>query len=77
MVVVLCTRGTWVGMVVPNSLEARQGVSKYAYPVVGRECGEGRVDGYQLRSHNCAGLFRPGRINVNSSAGGEVYHRSP
>ncbi len=60
---------------VPYGLEAREGVCEYAYPLVLRESGEGRVYGYQLRSHDGAGLLRSRRINIYSGGGGYVYHR--
>ena len=75
MVVVLCTRGTGIGMMVPNGLAAS---CDYAYPIVGRECGKGRVNGYQfIRPHDGAGLFCPRKIYVDSSASGNVHHRCP
>jgi len=49
VVIVLCTCGTGVGMVVPNSLEAGEGICEDAYPFVSRERGKGRVYGYQFR----------------------------
>ena len=41
------------------------------------ERGKGRVDGYQFRPHDGAGLFCPRSIYVDSSAGGNVHHRCP
>ena len=64
-------------MMVPNGWEAGYGVCEYAYPIVSRECGKGRVNGYQFRPHDGSDLFRPCRIYVDSSAGGDVYHRRP
>jgi hypothetical protein len=37
VVVVLCTSGTGVGMMVPDGLEAGLGVCEYAYLVVGEK----------------------------------------
>ncbi len=77
VVVVLCTRVTRVGMVKPNGLKAGQGVCEYAYPVVGRGCGKGSVNGYQFRPHDSAGLFLSCNIYVDSGAGGNAYHCRP
>ena len=77
MVVVLCTSGARVGMVVPNGLEAGQGVREYAYPFVCGERSKGRVYGYQFRSHDGAGLFYHRNIYVDNSDGGNVHPCRP
>ena len=62
---------------VPNSMEAGYEVCENAYPIVGIECEKGRVNGYQIRLHDGAGLFPPCSIYVDSSAGRDVHHRRP
>jgi hypothetical protein len=46
VVVVLCTYGTGVGLVVPDGLEAGYGIRKNAYLFVCGERGKSRVYGY-------------------------------
>ena len=77
VVVVLCTSGTRVGMVVPNGLEDGQGVREYVYLFVCGGRGKGRVYGYEIRSHDGPGLFYPRNIYVYGSAGGNVHHCRP
>ena len=75
MVVVLCTVGTGVGVVVPDGLEAGYGIREYAYPIMCSELNKSRVYGYQFRSHDGAGLFCSRNIHVDDSVGGNVDHR--
>ncbi len=60
-----------------DGLEAGQGVCEDAYPFVGCECGECRVNGYKLGPHDSAGLFYSCGIYVDGSTGGDVHHRRP
>ncbi len=46
VVVVSRTSDARVGMSVSDGLEAREGIGKYAYPFVVRECGESRMYTY-------------------------------
>jgi hypothetical protein len=46
VVIVVGTCGTWVCAVMLDGLEAGQGVCEDAYPFVGYECSECRVNGY-------------------------------
>jgi hypothetical protein len=69
VVAVICTCDTRVDMVVFNGLEVGQGVRECAYPFVCGERGKGHVYGYQFRPHDCAGLFYPRSIYVDSSIG--------
>ena len=59
MVVVSRIPDAWVGMLVPDGLEAREGIGEYTDPVMVLECGESRVYGDEFRPHDGAGLFRP------------------
>jgi len=58
VVIVSRTPVDWVGMLVPDGLEAREGIGEYTDPIMVLECGERRVYGDELRPHDGAGLFR-------------------
>ncbi len=49
----------WVGMLVLDGLEAREGIGEYTDPLMVLKCDESRVYGDKFRPHDGAGLFRP------------------
>ena len=77
MVIVLCTCGTGVGVVVFDGLETRYGIPEYAYTFMCSELGKSRVYGYPFRLLDGAGLFCSRSIYVDCSVGGNVHHRRP
>jgi hypothetical protein len=44
---------------VPDGLEAGEGIGEYTDPFMVFECGESRVHGDEFRPRDGAGLFRP------------------
>ena len=66
-----------VGGMVPNGLEAGDGVRKDAHPVVCSEFLLGRMNGHQLRPHDGAGLVCATCIDVDGGASRNMYHRIP
>ena len=77
MVIVLCTCGTRVGLVVPYGLKAEYGIREDAYLVMRSERCMHRMYGDQFRPHDSAGFFRSRGIYVDGSVGGNVQHRRP
>ena len=77
VVIVNCTFGTGVGMMVANGLKVGYGIREDAYLVVRSERCEHHMHGDQFCPHDGAGFFRPRGIYIDGSAGGNVYHRRP
>jgi hypothetical protein len=62
-------------MLVPDGLEAGEGIGEYTDPFMVLECGESRMYGDEFHPHNGACLFRPGCVYKYGSGGWYVYHR--
>ena len=75
VVVVSRTPDAWVGMLVPDGLQAGVRIGEYTDPFMVLECGESRMYGDELRPHDGAGLFRPSCVYKYGSGGWYVYHR--
>ena len=62
---------------VPDGLEAGEGIGEYNDPFMVLECGESRVYGDEFRPHDGADLFRPNFVYKYGIGGWDVYHPAP
>ena len=75
VVVISRAPGTKARVVVPDGLEAGEGIGEYADPFMVLECSESRMYGDELRPHDGSGLFCPRCVNEYDSGGWYMYHR--
>ena len=75
VVVVSRTPDAGESMLVPDGLEAREGIGDYTDPFMVLKCRESRVYPDEFRPRDSAGLFRPNRVYKYGRGGWDVHHR--